>query len=98
MTDPPANVPDITSNATDRDGRCFSVRTLARYWRCSPARVRELARRQILRAFKVGRSLRFSPAAVHEAEALLTPTLPQGRRPRRDSGISPRVEALLGLG
>jgi hypothetical protein len=76
--------------------RCRSVRQLARYWRVAPKRVRELARRGILRGFQVGRALRFTPEAVAEAERLLAAPVAGGRRPRRDRGIDPAVTALLG--
>jgi hypothetical protein len=75
--------------------RCLSARELARYWRTAPARVRQLARRGILRGFLLGRALRFSPEAVREAERLLAAPVAGGRRVRRNSGISPAVVALL---
>jgi hypothetical protein len=80
----------------DAPDRCLSVRQLACYWRCAPARVRQLVRRGILRAFVVGRAVRISPEAVAEAERLLAPPVAGGRRRRApDRGIAREVLRLL---
>jgi hypothetical protein len=83
-------------NQTPTPDRCLSVRQLARYWRCAPARVRQLARRGVLRGFLLGKALRFSPEAVAEAERLLAAPATGARWVRRDTGIDPTVAALLG--
>jgi len=80
-------------------GRCLSVRELARYWRCSPARVRRLIRRGVIHAFLVGRAARISPEAIREAERLLAAPVTGGRRARRhNDGISREVLELLDSG
>jgi hypothetical protein len=86
--------PDVLSDPTDR---CFSVRSLAKFWRVSPTRIRDLARRRILNGFVVGRAMRFSPEAVREAEERLSAPAGRVRRQRRDDTISPSVRAMLGL-
>ena len=73
------------------------MRRLARYWCVSPRRVRELVRKQILRPVAFGKTLRFTPAAVRDAEAVLTPTASRPRRPRRGPDISLLVRALLNM-
>jgi hypothetical protein len=75
-----------------------SVRQLATYWRCAPKRVRDLARRGILRGFLIGRAMRFTPDAIAEAEKLLAAPAAGGRRARRDTGIDREILALLGGG
>jgi excisionase family DNA binding protein len=75
--------------------RCFSVRQLARFWRCSPARVRQLIRRGVIRAFIIGKAVRISPEAVAEAERLLAAPVAGGRRKRRDDGVDPAVAEVL---
>jgi hypothetical protein len=77
--------------------RCYSVRSLAKFWMVSPARVRDLARRRILCGFMLGRAMRFRPEAVMEAEERLAAPSPRGRRSRRAPNISPEVQALLNL-
>ncbi len=74
---------------------CKSVRQLAAFWRCSPARVRQLVRRGILRAFTIGRAVRISPEAITEAERLLAAPMIGGRRRRVAEGIAPEIVALL---
>jgi excisionase family DNA binding protein len=73
---------DDPSTADDALTRCLSVRQLAAYWRCSPARVRKLVRRGVLRAFLVGRAVRIPPDAVREAERILAAPVTCGRRKR----------------
>lgn len=76
-------------------GRCLSVRQLAHYWRCSPARVRRLIRRGSLQAFLIGRAARISPEAIREAERLLAAPAASRRRPRCQHGIPREILELL---
>jgi hypothetical protein len=85
----------VTPDTPDTPKRCQGVRQLARYWRCAPKRVRELARRGILRGFQVGRALRFTPEAVAEAERLLAAPPAADRRRKPNPGIDRAVAALL---
>jgi excisionase family DNA binding protein len=76
--------------------RCFSVRQLAKYWQCSPARVRRLIRRGVVQAFLVGRAARISPEAVREAERMLAaPVSGRRRTQRRHDDISREILDLL---
>jgi hypothetical protein len=72
------------------------VRQLARHWRCAPARVRQLIRRGVVRAFMVGRAVRIPPDAVREAELRLAAPLSGGPRKRPpDQGILQEIVELL---
>jgi len=75
--------------------RCLTPRELARRWRTSPARVRQLIRRGVLRAFVLGRRVRIPPEAVAEGGRLLAAPVTGGRRKRADTGIDRDVAALL---
>jgi excisionase family DNA binding protein len=90
-------VPDASATlaASAGDRSCRSVRQVARYWRTSPVRVRQLVRRGILRAFMLGRSVRISPEAIAEAERLLAVPVAGPRRQRVADGIAPEVVSLL---
>jgi hypothetical protein len=90
MPDPP---PGPTT-----DDRCFSRRSLARYWRVSLRAIDDLVLRKILRGFRIGRAMRFSPDDVAEAEERLAAPAGRSRRRRAPTNIDPRVSALLGLG
>ena len=89
-------IPD-PSPGPDDDDRCFSRRTLARYWKVSLRAVDDLARRGILKGFRIGRAMRFDREAVAEAQERLA--APAGRKRRRkvSAVIDPRVVAILGL-
>jgi excisionase family DNA binding protein len=82
-------------NASATPDRCMTPRQVAVYWRTSPARVRDLVRRGILRAFVIGRHARISPGAVAEAERLLAAPAVVKRATRTPSGIAPEVAKLL---
>jgi hypothetical protein len=85
----------VTDHAS-KTARCYSVRQLARYWRCAPARVRKLIRQGVVKTFQLGRYLRINPEAVAEAERLLAPAPARVQRKRtRNLNISPRVDSLV---
>src|SRR5438046_2169157 len=94
----PAPAPEPVAESPVTPDRCRSVRQLAAYWRCSPARVRQLIRRGTVRAIILGRAVRISPVAIAEAERLLAVPAARGRRVRRCDGIDPEVAELLGDG
>jgi hypothetical protein len=92
------NAPHTPSpDPTDDDDRCYSVRRMARRWCCSTWRIRDYARRGILRGFMVGRAMRFTPEAVAEAEERLAAPASRPRRRRVSTNIDPRVRMILGL-
>lgn len=77
----------------------FSVRQLAKRWRVSVRKVREMIRRGQLRALNVGgrRSmLRVTPEAVRACEELLTVPATLPRQRRRVDSIDPEIAKLLG--
>jgi hypothetical protein len=90
-----ADVPTLPP-VGDALGRCLSVRQLARYWRCAPARIRQMIRRGLLEAFLIGRAVRISPDAIREAERQFAAPVSGGRRKRsRNDGIAREVIELL---
>jgi Helix-turn-helix domain len=75
----------------------FSVRQLAKRWRTSPKRVRQMIKRGTLSAFDIGnkrKALRIPPEAVRAAEQGALAVRPKAKARRREQ-IDAAIVALL---